>query len=108
MWGVPADRAGNAYLASSELNSVFRLDSYGLLTRIAGNSRSGYSGDGGPATRAQLNRPTGVAVDGDGNIYIADNGNARIRKVSPGGSITTVAGDGTCCFSGDGAPATTA
>ena len=108
VWGVAPDGAGNIYLASSDLNSVFRLDPSGLITRVAGNSRAGYSGDGGPATSAQLNDPRGVAVDKSGNLFIADYRNARIRKVSSGGIITTVAGDGTCCFSGDGGPATSA
>ena len=93
VWGVATDGAGNAYFASSDLNSVFRLDPSGLMTRVAGNSRAGYSGDGGPATSAQLNDPRGVAVDKSGNLFIADYRNARIREVSPGGIITTVAGN---------------
>lgn len=108
VWGIAADATGNAYLASSDLNSVFRLDPKGVLTRIAGNSRAGYSGDGGPATNAQLNDPRGVAVDGEGIVFIADYNNRRIRRVSPDGIITTVAGNGTCCFSGDGGSATSA
>src|SRR5438105_2144254 len=90
VWGVATDGAGNAYLASSDLNSVFRLDPSGLITRIAGNSRAGYSGDGGAATSAQLNDPRGMAVDKSGNLFIADYRNARIRKVSPAGIMTTV------------------
>ncbi|HEY6344320.1 MAG TPA: NHL repeat-containing protein [Bryobacteraceae bacterium] len=101
-----ATEAGvNVYFASD--NCVFKLDQKGVLTRVAGNSRWGYSGDGGPATRAQI-RPTGVAVDGGGNLYIADGANRRVRKVSPAGIITTIAGTGTQGYSGDGGPATSA
>jgi DNA-binding beta-propeller fold protein YncE len=85
VWGIAVDGAGNAYFASSTLNSVFRLDPSGLLMLVAGNSRPGYSGDGGPATSAQLNDPRGVAVDKAGNLFIADYSNARIRKVNCGG-----------------------
>jgi uncharacterized protein (TIGR03437 family) len=100
--GVAADGAGNVYFSS--LNSVFKVDPNGALTRVAGNSRPGYSGDGGPATDAQLNA-FGLAVDGTGNLFIA-TGN-RIRRVSPNGVIATVAGGGTGGL-GDGGPATDA
>ena len=72
---------------------------------MAGDGTRGYGGDGGPATAAQLNYPLGVAPDGAGNLYIADRDNRRIRKVDAAGVITTVAGDGTCCYSGDGGAA---
>jgi uncharacterized protein (TIGR03437 family) len=104
--GVAADGAGNAYF--SALNCVFKLDSNGVMTRVAGNSRAGFSGEGGSATSAQLNTPFGVAVDASGNIYIAEASNNRIRKVSATGIITTVAGNGTQGYSGDGGPATNA
>ncbi len=74
---------------------------------MAGNGTAGFSGDNGPATSAELNVPAGVAVDSAGNLYIADYGNNRIRKVS-NGVITTVAGNGTAGFSGDNGPATSA
>jgi sugar lactone lactonase YvrE len=106
--GVVADVGGNVYIASSELNAVFRLDSSGVLTRVAGNSRTGYSGDGGPATNAQITSPQGLALDTAGNLFIADYGNRRIRRVSKDGIITTVAGSGACCFAGDGGPAVNA
>jgi uncharacterized protein (TIGR03437 family) len=96
--GVAVDDAGNVYFSS--LNSVFKVDPNGALTRIAGNSRPGYSGDGGPATDAQLNA-FGLAVDGAGNLFIA-TGNG-IRRVSPSGIIVTVAGGGSEL--GDGGPA---
>ena len=78
-----------------------------MITTVAGNGTWGYSGDGGPATSAELNQPMGVAVDSAGNPYIADWGNNRIRKVS-NGVITTVAGNGMLGFSGDNGPATSA
>jgi trimeric autotransporter adhesin len=102
---VAMDTAGNVYLSSD--NCVFRLDQRGILTRVAGNSRGGYSGDGGPATNAQLQNPQGVAVDSSGNLYVADLGNNRVRKVTPAGTISTVAGGGAFGV-GDGGPATSA
>src|SRR5579863_3481724 len=95
---VATDPAGNVYF--SALHSVYKLDSSGTVTRVAGNGRPGFSGDGGPATRAQLNSPQGVAVDTAGNIYVADTGNERIRLVS-GGVISTFAGNGTPGSAGD-------
>ena len=82
--------------------------SAGTITTVAGNGNEGFSGDGGPATSAWLDAPTGVAVDSAGNLYIADEDNDAIRKVS-GGTITTVAGNGSAAaFSGDGGPAISA
>src|SRR5437016_2099157 len=105
-YGVATDAAGNLYFTSD--NCIFRLEQQnGVLTRVAGNARAGYSGDGGPAIYAQLNDPRGVAVDGAGNLFFVDFGNARIRKVSSSGIITTVAGGGSA-FPGDGGPATSA
>src|SRR5438034_3461142 len=78
------------------------------ITTVAGNGAAGYSGDGGQATSAQLNAPFGVAVDGAGNIYIAEWSNHRVRKVSASGVITTIAGVGIAGFGGDGGPATDA
>ena len=86
-----------------------------IISTVAGNGTYGFSGDGGPATSAELERPFGVAVDSAGNLYIADDVDNRIRKVTPDGTITTVAGNGSCaivvdygCYSGDGGPATSA
>ena len=91
--GVAVDSAGNLYIADT-CNNRIRKVSNGVITTVAGNGTPGFSGDNGPATSAQLNYPDGVAVDSAGNLYIADTGNNRIRKVS-NGVITTVAGNGT-------------
>jgi len=91
--GLAADSAGNLYFTGK--NCIFKLDQNGVETRIAGNSQYGYAGDGGLAADAQLRSPSAVAVDGKGNLYIADTMNYRIRKVSPDGLIATIAGTGT-------------
>jgi len=104
-YGVAVDSSGNIYFPSPTLNAVFKADPTGVVTRIAGTGVPGQSGDGGPALSAQLNTPNGVAVDSLGNLYIADSNNERIVKVNTSGVITTVAGDGNCCFGGDGGPA---
>jgi len=103
---VTVDASGNFYFTS--LNSVFKVDNSGTLTRIAGNSRAGYSGDGGPAIQAQLNVPAGLAIDGTGDIFIADLGNNVVREVTLNGNIQTVAGNGTQGYSGDFGVATQA
>ena len=103
---VTVDAAGNFYFTS--FNCVFKVDGSGTLTRIAGNSRAGYSGDGGPATQAQLNAPAGLAIDGAGDMFIADAGNNAVREVTPDGKIQTIAGNGTQGYSGDFGPATQA
>jgi len=104
---VALDSSGNLYVAS--WTRVFRVDASGQLTVYAGNGRSGWSGDGGPATSAELSYQNGVAVDSAGNLFIADQGNNRIRRVdSVTGVISTVAGNGTNGFSGDSGPATSA
>jgi hypothetical protein len=106
---VAVDGSGNVYIADRENHRVRRVSSGGTITTIAGTGQSGFSGDGGPATSAQLYLPSGVALDGQGNVYIADLGNDRIRKMSPGGTITTFAGGGTPDFHGeDGGLATSA
>ena len=106
--GIASDAAGYTYIAQPVLNSVYRRDASGVLTLFAGTGVGGYSGDSGPATSAMLDQPHGLAVDAFGNLYIADSGNNRIRQVTPAGIITTVAGSGNCCYSGDGAAATSA
>jgi len=103
---VGVDSTGNLYIADSGNNRIRKV-SNGVITTVAGNGTFGFSGDNGPATNAQLNNPLSVAVDSAGNLYIADQGNGRIRKVS-NGVITTVAGNGTFGFTGDNGPAISA
>jgi sugar lactone lactonase YvrE len=106
--GLAMDTAGNLYVADLDDSVIFTVSPSGIFRRITGTGTAGFSGDGGPATQAMLSFPDGVAVDPQGNFYIADEGNARIRKVNVAGVITTVAGNGTVGFSGDGGPATSA
>ena len=107
--GVAVDNAGNVYI-SDKVNSRIRMvNTAGIITSIAGTlSGNGYSGDGGPATAAQVNIPNGLTVDAVGNLYIADYFNNRIRQINTAGIINTVAGNGNAGFSGDGGPATLA
>lgn len=103
---MAVDARGNLYIGDDDDNRVRKVSPDGIITTIAGNGTKGYSGDGGPATSAQLYGPVRVAVDTAGNIYIADAANSRIRKVSASGIITTIAGNGgTYTYSGDGGPA---
>jgi uncharacterized protein (TIGR03437 family) len=104
--GIALDSAGNLYIADALYNRIRKV-SNGVITTVAGNGTAGFSGDNTPAASAMLNEPGGVAVDSAGNLYIADSGNSRIRKVS-NGVIATVAGDGTRGFDGDNGPATSA
>ena len=104
--GLAVDAAGNLYIADFTNNRVRKV-SGGTITTVAGNGLSGYSGDGGAATAAQINGPTGIAVDANGNLYIADLDNNAVREVS-GGKIATVAGSGLPGVAGDGGPATAA
>jgi sugar lactone lactonase YvrE len=106
--GVTVDSAGNIYFADNYNNSILKMDTSGNTSTVAGNGTYGYSGDGSAATSAELDYPSGVAVDSAGNIYIADTGNNRIRKVDTSGNISTVAGNGTEGYSGDGVAATSA
>ena len=104
--GLAIDSSGAVYVADSFQHRIRRV-SNGVITTVAGNGTQGFSGDGGPATSAQLNGPLGVSVDAAGNLYIADTENSRIRKVA-NGVITTIAGNGVRTFSGDNGPATAA
>ena len=93
--GVAISPDGSLFIADTNNNRVRKIDHGGNIVAFAGSGRAAYGGDGGPATSADLNLPTGLAFDSAGNVYIADSGNNRVRKVSPSGTITTVAGDGT-------------
>jgi sugar lactone lactonase YvrE len=106
--GVAMVSGGNLYIADSANNRVRMVDGAGIITTVAGTGTPGFSGDGGPAVDAELDLPWDVAVDISGNLYIADYNNHRVRRVDASGNITTVAGDGTPGYSGDGGPATSA
>ncbi len=93
--GVCADWAGNLYVAEAGGHRVRKISAGGIITTVAGTGEAGFSGDGGPASVAQLNAPYGVTADLFGNLYIADLGNSRVRKVAQDGTISTVAGGGT-------------
>jgi uncharacterized protein (TIGR03437 family) len=110
LWGpkaVAADGAGNLFIADTNNNRIRKVSPDGIITTVAGSDTFGYSGDGGRAANAQLNDVTGIAVDHAGNLFLADSRNYRVRKVSPDGMITTVAGGG-MDFVGNGGPATDA
>jgi hypothetical protein len=105
--GVAALPGGGFLIADAAAARVRRVSATGIITTVAGTGTRGFSGDGGPATAAQIYDPNGLAVLPDGGFLIAD-GDYVVRRVSPGGTITTVAGTGTPGFSGDGGPATAA
>lgn len=106
--GITYDATGNVYFTDYSNSVVRKISSSGIITTVAGSATGIYPGDGGAATNAQLGVITGIAIDATGNLYIADGGNHRIRKVSTTGIITTVAGTGTSGYTGDGGPATAA
>jgi sugar lactone lactonase YvrE len=93
--GIAIAPDGSLFIADTNNHRVRRIDHGGNIVAFAGSGRAAYGGDGGPATAADLNLPTGLAFDNAGNLYIADSGNNRVRKVAPNGTMTTVAGDGT-------------
>ncbi|GAB3997844.1 hypothetical protein GCM10028807_43950 [Spirosoma daeguense] len=99
-YNVALDKAGNLYIADSDNNRIRKINTNGAITTIVGTGIAGYGGDGGSATSAQLNFPTGLALDAANNLYISDNRNHRIRRVTPGGIISTIAGTGTAGYSG--------
>ena len=106
--GLAIDSAGNVFIADVQNYRIRKVAPNGIITTVAGTGFSGFGGDDGPAIAAQLSFPTGVAVDGTGTLFIADAANARVRKVTPQGIISTVAGTGGTAFDGDGGPATMA
>ncbi|MGV3559001.1 NHL domain-containing protein [Larkinella arboricola] len=103
---ITLDAQGNLFIADSENNRIRKVSTNGIISTVAGNGAADFSGDGGPATNAALYVPQGVAVDGQGNIYIADLLNLRIRKVTTNGIINTVAGNGSTGYNGDNQAAT--
>ncbi|MEP6872551.1 MAG: hypothetical protein ABI939_11985, partial [Anaerolineaceae bacterium] len=106
--GLAIDADDNLYAAGYRGSAVWKIGVDGSAFRIAGTGVAGFGGDGGPATDAQLNGPSGVTLDSAGNIYIADTLNNRVRRIAPDGTISTFAGTGAGGFSGDGGPATAA
>jgi sugar lactone lactonase YvrE len=107
--GIATDGSGNLYIADPANNRIREVAmGTGVISTFAGNGTAGYSGDGGPATNAELQLPVEVAVDSAGNLYIADQGNNVIRKVATNGTITTVAGNNAEGYSGDNGQATNA
>jgi len=103
--GIALDGAGNLYLSDTDNARIRKVAANGTITTFAGTGVAGFSGDGGAATSAQLNLPYGLAADASGNVYVADLGNNRVRRISPNGIISTVAGNGTMASAGDGGPA---
>jgi sugar lactone lactonase YvrE len=106
--GVAADSSGRIYVADTGNNCIRKVGADGIIRTVAGTGEEGYLGDGGAAVSAKLSGPRGVAVDSSGNIYVADTGNHCIRKIDARGVITTISGDGTPSYSGDGGAATRA
>jgi DNA-binding beta-propeller fold protein YncE len=104
---VAFDSAGNLFFSDTFNHRIRRVDAgSGVITTVAGNGEAGHGGDGGPAVRASLNEPYGIAIDRAGNIFVADRLNRRIRRIdAANGSITTLAGTGEAAYSGDGGPA---
>jgi len=105
---VAVDSSGNLYIADAADNRIRKVDQKGIISTYAGTGVPGYSGDRGPAMAAELNTPTGIALDAKGNMFVADSGNFVIRRISVDGTINTVAGNGNAMATGDNGPATSA
>jgi hypothetical protein len=103
---VALDGKGNLYISDTEHHRIRMVNKDGIIHTVAGTGKEGYSGDGGPATKAALNLPIGIALDEEGNLFIACHHNSRVRKVDPNGKITTVAGTGEMMFNREKGPAT--
>jgi DNA-binding beta-propeller fold protein YncE len=95
---VAVDAAGNIYIADTDDNRVRKVNQQGIISTICGNGLPGFSGDRGKASAAQLSAPVGLAADGAGNLYIAERDNYRVRRISPDGTINTVAGNAVLDF----------
>lgn len=105
---IALDASGNLFIADAYNYVVRKVNTSGIMSTVAGNNTAGFSGDGGQATSASINEASGLAFDGNGNMYIADEYNHRVRMVNTSGVIITVAGSGAYGYSGDGGPATSA
>ncbi len=106
--GLVVNAAGEFWYSDPGNNRVRMVNSSGIVNTVAGNGTAGYKGDGGAATSAEINQPSGLALDASGNLYFADTGNNVVRMVNSSGNIHTIAGNGTAGFSGDGGAATSA
>jgi hypothetical protein len=107
-WGIAVDSAGTLFFTDSMNLRIRKVTSDGAISTVAGNGSQGFHGDGGPATSAQLYTPAGMAVDAEGNLFVAEYGGSRIRWITPAGVISTLAGKVFIGFSGDGGPAASA
>lgn len=110
-WGMAAIVVapdGSIYLCDQSRHRIRKIDPQGIITTVVGNGVAGFGGDGGPATAAQLNNPSDIALGPDGSLYVVDHFNKRIRRVAPDGMISTIAGSGSPVYGGDGGPATEA
>jgi trimeric autotransporter adhesin len=106
--GITFDINGNLYITEEFSGVIRKVNPAGIITTFAGTGTNGFGGDNGPAISAQLNEPADIAFDAEGNLYIADEANYRIRKIDTSGIITTIAGNGTAGYSGDNGPSTLA
>jgi sugar lactone lactonase YvrE len=102
--GIATDIHGNLYISDRDNSVIRKVTADGTITTIAGTGQAGYSGDGGAATAAELDGPIGIVVDAQGNVYIADSNNGRVRKIDTGGIITTIAGIGQTGSTSEGGP----
>ena len=105
---IPVDSTGAVYIADSGNYRIRKVSSNGIIATLAGTGVMGYSGDGGLAVDAEVSDVSGLVLDGAGNVYLGDASNRRVRKITPAGVITSIAGTGIQGFSGDGGPATSA
>ncbi len=105
---MAVDLSGNVYIADYVNNRIRKIDVSGTISTYAGIGIAGFSGDNGPATAANIYEPSGIVVDAGGNVYFSDLANFRVRKIDAAGIITTVAGNGTAGYNGDGIAATAA
>src|SRR5262249_8266384 len=103
--GIAVDTAGNIFVSDKDSSTIRRITPDGKIQRVAGDGQPGFLGDNGPAINARLDHPEGLAVDGAGNLYVADTGNSVIRRIDTFGVITTWAGTTDRNYSGDGGPA---